>query len=392
MPSRKLAALVVILLTTQFALADASYQSTSQITGGQFIDFLRGQAFIGKQIDQMLAPTNRLILVHGNQKAEVSKERTEIIDLDKGEIIRIDHVKKTYTIVTFEQMRKMMATMPERMKEMQAAQKQPQMPQTDLQFTFETSVNNTGVTKVVNGLTAQEQIVTLKMITTVPNAPAGQPGTIAYTVTTDAWIAPDPPEIKEIQDFDRRMGEKMMAGVDLQAFAASMKANGNAGMAQMFGGHPGSSEALAQMSREMAKIKGTRVLEVTSMGGDAPAQPAGTAAAPAPAPAQPQGSVAGQVATDTATQTASSESSRLGAFGSALSNSALGAFHRKKATPPPPPPPPAPAAGATGATGTTKVTLMETTAQETNFSQEPVPLSVFQIPAGYKQVQSPMAQ
>jgi hypothetical protein len=27
----------------------------------------------------------------------------------------------------------------------------------------------------------------------------------------------------------------------------------------------------------------------------------------------------------------------------------------------------------------------------TNFSEEPVPVSAFQIPAGYKQVQSPMA-
>jgi hypothetical protein len=169
-----------------------------------------------------------------------------------------------------------------------------------------------------------------------------------------------------------------------------MKANssGGGGMAMMFGGHPGSQQAMDQMAKEMAKIKGTRILEVMSMGGDAPAQPGG--AAPAAAPAQQQqGSVAGQVASDTATQTASSESSKLGTFGSALSNSALSAFHRKKATPPPAQPAAAPATPGT-TPGTQHVTMMETTNSMTNFSEEPVPASAFQIPAGYKQVQSPM--
>jgi hypothetical protein len=393
MQARKIAAFVGIMLTTQFALADASYQTTYQITGGSFVDALKGQAFIGKQVDKMFAPTNRIVMVHGNQKAEISKESTEIIDLDKGEIIRIDHVKKTYTIVTFEQMRKLMATMPQQMQQMQKAQAQqpqPQMPATNIQMTFATDVKNTGVTKVVNGLTAQEQVITVKMIMTDPNPQPGQPNSITYNVITDAWIAPDPPEIKEIHDFDMRMAEKMMAGVDLQAWAAQMKANssGGGGMAMMFGGHPGSQQAMDQMAKEMAKIKGTRILEVMSMGGDAPAQPGG--AAPAAAPAQQQqGSVAGQVATDTATQTASSESSKLGTFGSALSNSALSAFHRKKSTPPPAQPAAAPATpGATP--GTQHVTMMETTNSMTNFSEEPVPASAFQIPAGYKQVQSPM--
>ena len=344
----------------------------------------------------MFAPTNRIVMVHGNQKAEIGKDSTEIIDLDKGQIIRIDHTKKTYTIVTFEQMRKMIATMPQQMQQMQKAQ-QPQMPPSNVQMTFTTDVKNTGVTKVVNGLTAQEQVITVKMIMTVPagsSAPAGQSGSMTYTVTTDAWIAPDPPEIKEIQDFDLRMGQKMMEGVDAKALMEQMKAaQENAGMAQMFGGHPGSADAMAQMAKEMAKIKGTRILEVMSMGGDAPAQPAG--AAPAATPAQQQqGSVVGQVATDTATQTASSESSKLGTFGSALSGSVLSAFKKKKATPPPAAPAPATASTTTagGSPATQRVTLMETTDSKTNFSQEPIPASAFQIPAGYKQVQSPMMQ
>ncbi|MGA9425601.1 MAG: hypothetical protein WBV33_11040, partial [Terracidiphilus sp.] len=53
----------------------------------------------------------------------------------------------------------------------------------------------------------------------------------------------------------------------------------------------------------------------------------------------------------------------------------------------------APAASTPGATtATQRVTLMETTTSMSNFSQEAIPASVFEIPAGYKQVKSPMMQ
>ena len=102
---RKVAALGVILLVTQFTFADASYQETSQITGGAMVEPLKSLSFLGKSMSNMFAPTNTLTMVHGNQKAVVTKESTEITDLDKETITRIDTVHKTYTVVTFAQMR-----------------------------------------------------------------------------------------------------------------------------------------------------------------------------------------------------------------------------------------------------------------------------------------------
>jgi hypothetical protein len=202
--------------------------------------------------------------------------------------------------------------------------------------------------------------------------------------------------VKEIQDFDMRMGQKLMAGVDLSAFKSQMSQN--AGMAQLFGGQPGSAEAMAQMGKEMAKLKGTRVMEVTSMGGAGsgpgvtPTQNAGQPA-PAPAPGNGSGAVAGQVATDTAAQTAAGEASRLGVFGNALGSSALGAFHRKKAATPPPADPPAAATttpAATGSQPTNSAVLMTMTTQKSNFSQAEVPSTAFVVPAGFKKVESPV--
>jgi hypothetical protein len=419
MNTRKATAIVALLLTNQLAFADASYQSTTQITGGSFVDTMKQMSFLSKSIKEMLAPTSTLTMVHGNQKAVVGKDTTEITDLDKECIIHIDNAKKTYTVMTFAEMRQMFANMPKQMEKMQAQMKQAQANQpiaqqpSNIKTSFDVKVNNTGATKVVNGLDAQEQVITMTMKVTMASPPAptpdqpvdpNAPTSIDYTVTTDAWVAPDPPEIKEIAEFDIRMGQKMMQGVDMKAFAEQMKQmqeSGNAAMAQVMGGKPGASDAMTQMAKEIAKLKGTRVLEITSMGGLAPAGAVTATGAPGAAatPAPTGQSVAGQVATDTATQTATGEgskaASKMGIFGNALGNSALSAFHRKKATPPPTPAgatatAPA-AAGTPGAPAMQTVVLMATTSQKTNFSHEAVPLSVFQIPSGFKKVESPMA-
>jgi hypothetical protein len=397
MNTRKIAAMGIILLVSQVALADASFQSTSQITGGTMVDQLKSVSFLSKSMSNMFAPTTTLTMVHGNQKAVVSKDSTEIIDLDKETITRIDTAKKTYSVVTFAQMRQAVENMPKQLQQAQAQQVQTKPPQgqqakPELKTSFEVSAKNTGVTKVVNGINAQEQVITMQMHITDANAPPDQAAnTVTYVVTTDAWIAPDPPEVKEIQDFDLRMAQKMMAGMDLSAFTA-MQGNGNANLTQLFGGQPGSGEAMGQMAKEMAKLKGTHVLEVTRMGGSGSGS-AAAAATPAPTAGTSGGSVAGQVATDTATQSASEESGKLGALGSAFSKSALSPFHKKKPAAPATPP----AATATPTTGTSaaagtqpgsSVVLMEMTMQKSNFSQAAVPASAFQVPGGFAKVDS----
>jgi len=278
MNTLNVAALGLMSLASGVAGADASYEQTSQITGGTLTDTIRSVSFLGSATKEMLAPTNSLTMVHGNQKAVINKNSTQLIDLDKETITHIDTAKKTYTVMTFAQMRQAAADMMKRIQQAPAQQAAAgQQPKSDLKTSFEVSVKNTGMSKSVNGLNAQEQVVEMHMHISDPNgAGTAAQNTITYTVTTDAWIAPDPPEVKEVQDFDARMGKKMMQGADLSAFAKPGGAN--AGFAQIFGSKPGTAEAMSQMQKEMAKLKGTRVMEVTRMGGDAPA--------PAPAPAK----------------------------------------------------------------------------------------------------------
>ena len=156
--------------------ADASYQETTQITGGTMVDSLKSISFLSKSMSNMFAPMTTID--HGARQPEGRGEQR--LDRDHRSrpetITHIDTLHKTYTVVTFAQMRQAFANMPKQMEQAQAQMKQaqaqqPQQPKTDLKTSFDVSVKNTGVSKEVNGLTAQEQVVTMQMHITDPNAP-----------------------------------------------------------------------------------------------------------------------------------------------------------------------------------------------------------------------------
>ena len=413
---RKFTALA-LLAGSLACYADSSYEHTSQITGGQFVSMLKNFALISKQMKQMTEPTSEITMVHGNQKAIVSKDYTEIWDLDKEVIIHIDTPKKTYSVMTFADMRKMIQEMPARMAQMQQQMKdeQAKMKQQQAQapaippnlvLTPSVDVKDTGVTKVIEKYNAKQQIMTMKMVVTDTNNPQTN---ITYSFTDEIWTTQDvPAEMKEVQDFDKRFGEKLMQGMDvkdLMGSLANMRNGSGMAMAQMFGSKPGAADAFAQMQKEQAKITGTRLIEITRMGGSGTgmdAQPATPGAPGTPASPSNGSSVAGQAASGAASSAASATASetvgRVGgipgaALGGALGGAIGGLFAHKKAQPATPPPAPAtttPAAGSTPAP--TDVTLMEQTTKTHDFSTESIPPSVFQIPSGFKQVESPMAQ
>jgi hypothetical protein len=392
-----IAGLTLVLIAAPIAaFGDASYERTTQVTGGQLIDSIKNMPFMGKQIRALTDPATETTMVSGNQKVVVGKDSTEITDLDKQVIVRIDNIKKTYSVMTFDDMRKFMADMPARMAQMQQQMKdaqakaQQQGPATppNLQFAVTANVTDPGVTREIEGKTAKQQFLIVKTVVTDTN----NPGTsISYSLTTEIWTTPEvPAEMKAVEEFDRRFAEKLMQGQDAAAIMAQWKAMANgagAGMAMLFSGKPGAADALAQMQKEMEKIKGTRILEITRMGGS------GTGIAPPPsqggsAPDSNGGQGTGQTAAD------NSQGSRFtpgGAIGGAL----MGAFHKKKANPPPDSSTASatPAATTQGAPGQpADVTLMETTTKTHNFSTGPVPSTAFDIPSGYKQVQSPLLQ
>ncbi|MGD0505916.1 MAG: hypothetical protein ABSD02_24645 [Steroidobacteraceae bacterium] len=384
------------LLVSSLAVADASYQETTQITGGTLVDSLKSSPLLrlgGASAKKLFDPINKLVLVHGNQMAIVSATGSEIIDIDQETTTRIDNEKKTYSVTTFTEMRQAFKDAPKKLEQAQAQmQQQPaatpnnQAPQ--LQITFDVSTSDTGETKLVNGQTCKEQIFTIKAHITDPKAdPAQGPTTMTYNYADEVWTTPDPPEVRAVQDFYQRYSKKLMEGIDVSAMMKAVKPmiNGSA-LAPMFANNPGLGSAMQEMAKKMeveqAKIRGTRVLEITRLGGDVPA---GTATAAGAPPAT--GDVATQAATQAATDSAASQAgSRFGGLGSLVTRGVASAFAKRSADKPAGSAPPA------TPTGPTSAVLYETTTQKSQFSEETVPPDAFQVPSGYKKIASPMQQ
>jgi hypothetical protein len=364
------------LLTCRLAFADASYQESVQITGGQLVETLRSLPFMPKSMKQLLEPMKTTKLVHGNQFASISKQSSEIIDLDQETVTHIDTDKKTYSVTTFAQMRQLMQDGAKKIQEAQtqAAKQQPGAapadgaPASRVQVTFEVSVTDPGASKVINGQSTKEQLLTMKAHVTDPNPPAdGAVQTMTYSIITDIWTAPEPPEMKEVDEFYARYAKKLMQGVDTDALLKGMTPRiDGAAVAPLFAKNPGMGPALQEatkkMASEMAKIKGTRILEITRMGGDAMVAPTGNVPPP-DAPPPP------------------STASKLGALGSALGGSLLGGFGKKSSG--------ASDSSGSGSAAPASAVLYETTTQKSGFSADAVPGSAFQVPAGFTQVTSP---
>jgi hypothetical protein len=358
-------------------LADFRYDETTKVTGGSLVSMAKMASAFSKQSHSLTDPVNSTVAVKGNRMAHINQDSSEIIDLDSETITHIDHAKKQYSVVTFQEMKAAMQAA------MQKAQQQPAQPTSNAgtpppQVNFKVNVTNTGATKQVAGLSSTESI--LKMTMDATNQQSGQTGSLA--ITNDMWMAPEIPGYGEVRDFNQRMAAKM--GDVFGGTSPSMSPS-------MFSSQPGMSAGMGDMVKEMSKLKGVPVSQVMRMGSttDGSALPAASEA-PLPQSNGPSGSSvtnqaasgAANSAADSATNTATNAAtSHMGTFGSALSS--LGGFHKKSSQPPPQPPPPAQPTTAQNWT-----VLMESTTEMTNFSSASVDPSLFDVPAGYTKVPS----
>jgi hypothetical protein len=296
------------------------------------------------------------VLVQGNRMARINPDHTEIIDLDKETITTIDHKKKQYTVMTFEQMKQQMEEAMKKAKEQQAKAKPSQPQGNDApppKMNFKVDVRNTAATKDVAGLGAKESILSMELEAT--DQQSGQTGSLA--ITNDIWMAPEIPGYDQVRDFNKRFAVKMgmVFGDTFKPTVAAMQ--------------PGSAEGMAEMAKEMSKLKGVPVMQVMRLGSTTNGQPL-LAASEAPLPASNEPS-----AGDVAKQSVSSAiTSKLGGFGG---------FGKKKKDQDQP----APDQSKSGqAAIPTQSVLMESSTQMASFSSAPINSTQFSVPAGYAQI------
>ena len=326
---RSTAFALVILLTSSMtgsAFADFQYTETSTVTGGMMAGTMKMMGVFSKDARKASQPMNTTVSVRGNKmRREMSDGGIEIWDLDGRRIIHVDSKKKTYSVVTFDQMRQQM----EEARQKAAAHNKGKTEDPQMKMTPKVKITQGTGTKKLLGHTAKEVKVRIdmEMESTDPKA-KGQSANM--WTTSDQWLAPVT-GYDEIKRFYVRMAKEMdwvpgeMSGVNMQM-----------------------APAMAELRKNTVKMEGMPLLTNTSVGmtGSGPG-----------ASAQPQ-----------------AES------GNPLTKGLGGMFGRKKKKDDDSQP--------AGDTTTASGSLMDMTVEVTGTSAGKLDAGLFDVPADYKQVES----
>jgi len=345
-----------IVLFCGICRADFKYSETTKVTGGALMGAVKFASVFSKNAKQSMAPTTRTVSVKANKMREDQSDgKIQIIDLEGKRFIEVDPQNKTYSIMTFAEMKAAMERqqqqMQEKMKEEQA--KHPSQ-DANVNITPKFESAETGATKVVLGVPTKELKAKVEMLMESDD-PKAQGQQVSTVVNSDQWIAPDVPGYNEVRDFYLKMAK------ELDWVPGQMKqtmANSNVQL------------SLAELRKNnLAHVTGMPMITYVSMSMGGNAAQAGTtqAAAQQPPPQQTE---------DNSVPTSASAAVMKG----------LGGMFKKKqqqqqqdAQP----------SGNTANPASTPGSLMDMETEITSYSSDSLDASLFEPPAGYTQVQKP---
>lgn len=344
--SRKLVVLGLLACLPACLLADFSYEQTSKMTGGALMGMMK---FAGAFSKTAREPMQTTVAVKGNRMVHLGKDRASVIDLDSETITEINFPKKTYSVMTFAEMKQ---AMEQAMQQMQDKKK-------DVNADFKLDMKATGQSKQIAGFEAKEMLMTMQMEAT--DQKSGNKG--GMLINTSIWIAPSVAGYDEVREFHKKMAAKL---------------DWTPGAGNMMMGRPDIARGMANVSKEVGKMDGVPVLTIMKMSPTADGQPAS-----APAGSDAQTTSQQSKPKPEAPTLSGALAGRLGGFGG---------FGRKKKQDQPKEEAPAESSSAPAPAGDSSGVLVEMTTETSGFSSATVDASKFSVPSGFKRVDSEMSK
>ena len=326
-----LASTLLFSLSTP-CFADFQYTETTKITGGAAAGAMKFVGVFSKDARQATQGTNVTISFKGNKmRREDSLGQIEIIDLDGRRITQIDTKKKTYSTITFDEMR---ARMEEARKKAAAEQAKRNKEQpSQVKITPKVTITpGTGSKKILDYNAKETKMrVDMEMTSDDPKA-KGQAANM--WVDSDAYIAP----VKgydEVKHFYQRMAKELdwLPGT-------------------MMGGNAQIAPAMVEYRKSATALSGMPLFSLVSVG------MAGQPGAPQQASHEDQKSSGNPITGGIG-----------GLFGKKKKKDDAAQDDQSNAKP-------------SGAAGS----LMDTTTEVTSVSTSAVDADLFKVPEGYKQV------
>ena len=349
-----------VLMTPVYLKADLRYEETTEMKGGimESLGKLAGM-FGSKGLTKSTTSTSlKGDRMRKDQLDGAELTSSEIIQLDREQIVKLDHKKKTYTVVTFAEMRAQMekaiasakATPPQAQPAPQADKKP------DVKLEPKVNVKDTGETKVINGFNTRRVLLTVEL--EGEDQKTKDKG--AMGADTELWITKDVSGFDEQNKFYMKYAKAMASPELLKSIG------GSPGMGQ----DPRVGESAQAMRKKMESLDGLAILTIMSF------NVSGT----------PSEETKSQKTQTTSTPKKSTEDrppeNMSEAIGKALGG--FGGFGRKKKKEEPTQRAETSPATTTSADGKVTATLMTSTTELKSFSKAALDTSLFDVPAGYK--------
>jgi hypothetical protein len=352
----------ILLAVCGISKADFKYTQSSKMTGGSLMTMTKSLGVFSKNARQLDEPQLSTIMVKGNRmRSEHSIGTVEIIDLDGRRFINIDTIKKTYSTMTFDEFKANMERARERAKEEQAkaAAKNPEA--ANLKITPKVHSEETGATRTILDLPTKEVKwqIEMQFESTDPKVQQQAQGA-SMTMNSDAWLASSVPGYDEMRQFYVRMAKQLdwLPGT----------------MGNMAGMNAQMGPAMQEFQKNLVAVKGMPLLQNISFGMASTGVPQNqtTASQPSQPPPPQQSDDRGSVPTSTGDAISKGMGSVFGSFGKKKKQ------HDQDA---------AASSNSAQQSGSASGALMEMQIEVTQYSNGSVDGGLFDIPAGYTQVQ-----
>lgn len=263
MKQRIAEALIAIALVAPagVAFADVRAEEKSNVRFEGALGRVAGM-FGGRAMKEGLVSTST---VKGDRKLTVNESTGQIIDLKEEKVYDLDMRSRTYTVTTFDEVRRRMEEARKKAAESQAGReesaREPRSDGKEIEIDFD--LKETGQKRSVNGFDAREVVMTI--VAREKGRTLEEAGGMVMTSTS--WLASDVRALKEIYEFDRRYAEKlygpMMGDAQQMAMATAM--------------YPMLKDAMARLQKERVNLDGAPVMTVLKV--EAAANPEQAAAA-----------------------------------------------------------------------------------------------------------------
>jgi hypothetical protein len=226
------------------AMADVKVKDKGTFKLEGFLGRMVGM-FGGKAAKDGLVTTKA---VKGDRKVELAGDtQGRIVDLKEEKIYELDLKKKTYTVKTFEEVRRELREAREKAE--RDAPREEREPQEEAgkparEFEFDFDVKETGQKKTIAGYETREVVITLTMREKGKALEEGG----GFVLTSNPWMGPVIPEMKEFAEFEMRYWKAIApeaAGMSPQQMAALLAM------------YPILGQAMERVRAEGTKLEGT---------------------------------------------------------------------------------------------------------------------------------------